>query len=552
MIRLRVVPADGDPFERVVVAESLRIGRSSKTDLVVPDPLLSREHARLFFEEGLWFVEDLGSHNGTFLNGERVEGRRAVRAGDVLALGGSSVTVRPPEAPAEGARPEGAVFRNASEVLRSGSSGLDALGSGDAAVLRRTVERLHILNEVHHALGHSVSQTELLELILERAFAHLRPEEGAIFLRQKGGEYCCVACRSVHSGGPPFQCSRHLISEVADKGMAALTLDAQTDERFAGADSILGAGVKSLVAAPLHHDGDALGMIVLCSKLSVRQFTEDDLELLVSLASVAALRIRNVALAEEAAERRRLEDEVALARRIQVALLPDSLPEVPGYQLHAGNVPSRWVSGDFYQLLMRGAGAELVVMVADVSGKGVGASLVTASLEALCAGPIEVGREPAEVFDRASLLLSRRVPAGKYATAFLGALEPASGRFRYANAGHPQGLLLRAGGGPVWLSATGVPLALMPERPYGQQEIVLDPGDLVALYSDGITEAEDPEGEEYGRERLAALLRRHSWDDLAALAHHLENDLETFARGVPFGDDRTLVLMRRQPGGGPT
>jgi len=547
MLRLRVVPADGDPFERVVAVESLRVGRSSRADLVVPDPLLSREHARLFLEEGLWFVEDLGSHNGTFLNGERVVGRRAVRAGDVLALGGSSVTLRPPEAPQEGAHPEGTVFRSASEVLRSGSSGLDALGSGDAAVLRRTVERLHILNEVHHALGHSVSQDELLQLILERAFAHLRPEEGAIFLRQPDGEYCCVACRSVHAGGPPFRCSRHLISEVADKGMAALTLDAQTDERFAGADSILGAGVKSLVAAPLHHEGDALGMIVLCSKLSVRQFTEEDLELLVSLASVAALRIRNVALAEEAAERRRLEDEVALARRIQVALLPDTLPDVPGYALHAGNVPSRWVSGDFYQLLTRRAGTELVVMVADVSGKGVGASLVTASLEALCAAPIEVGREPSEVFDRVSLLLSRRVPAGKYATAFLGVLEPDSGRFRYTNAGHPPGLVLRSGGGEVWLKGTGPPLALLADQPFAQEELRLEPGDLLVLYSDGISEAENPDGEEYGRERLAALLRGHPQEELKALAHVLELDLEAFARGVPFGDDRTLVLVRRLP-----
>lgn len=548
MLQLRIVPSDGDSFERSVAAEDLRIGRSSRTDLTILDPLISREHARLYREGDHWFVLDLGSHNGTFVNGERVEGPRRVRSGDVLGMGGSTVTVRlAPTLHEPPAATEGSLFRPVSEVLLSGGAPPPPPGAEDAGTLWRYAERLRLVNEVHHALGHSVSLNELLELILDRAFAHLRPEEGAIFLRREGGEYSCVSSRSMRPGGPAFQCSRHLITEVADKGMAALTLDAQKDERFAGADSILGAGVRSLVAAPLQHDGDPLGMIVLCSKISVRQFTEEDMELLVTLASVAALRIRNVALAEEAAERRRLEDEVALARRIQVALLPDRLPEVSGYAVHGGNVPSRWVSGDFYQVQTRREGRELVLMVADVSGKGVGASLVTASLEALCAAPIEVGREPAEVFQRATVLLNRRVPMGKYATAFMGALEPATGRFRYANAGHPPALLLRADGGEEWLEATGVPLALLPDQRYTQREVVLRPGDLVAVYSDGVTEAEDPEGEQYGPERMAALLKRHRADELKSLARSLELDLEAFARGLPFGDDRTLVLLRRLP-----
>lgn len=548
MLTLRIVPSDGDPFERDIAGTNLRIGRSSRTDLIILDPLISREHARLFQEGDHWFVEDLGSHNGTFLNGERVEGARRVRSGDVVGMGGSALTVR--LAPTLHSAPpatEGSLFRPVSEVLLSGASPPPSPAEGDAGTLWRYAERLRLVNEVHHALGHSVSLDELLELILDRAFAHLRPEEGAIFLRREGGEYSCVNSRSLRPGGPAFQCSRHLITEVADKGMAALTLDAQNDARFAGADSILGAGVRSLVAAPLQHDGDPLGMIVLCSKLSARQFTEEDMELLVTLASVAALRIRNVALAEEAAERRRLEDEVALARRIQVALLPERLPEVPGYAVHGGNVPSRWVSGDFYQIQTRREGQELILMVADVSGKGVGASLVTASLEALCAAPIEVGREPAEVFQRATMLLSRRVPMGKYATAFLGALVPATGRLRFANAGHPPPLVLRADGRREWLEATGVPLALLPDQLYEQGEVTLEPGDLLAVYSDGVTEAEDPEGEQYGAERMAALLHKHRDDDLKSLARSLEFDLEAFARGLPFGDDRTLVLLRRLP-----
>ena len=174
------------------------------------------------------------------------------------------------------------------------------------------------------------------------------------------------------------------MQQVVEERQAALVLDAQTDERFHEAMSLLDAGVRSLVAAPLLDPGGALGLIVLGSRLTVRQFAEEDMELLASLASVAAMRIRNVHLAEEAAERKRLEQEVALAREIQVGLLPDSLPEVEGWDIVAGNIPSRGVSGDFFKVEMRHDESEVVLMLSDVSGKGIAASLLTA-LEALSA-----------------------------------------------------------------------------------------------------------------------------------------------------------------------
>ncbi len=152
-------------------------------------------------------------------------------------------------------------------------------------------------------------------------------------------------------------------------------------------------------------------MIALSSRLQVRQFDEEDLELLVSLASVAALHVRNVALAEEAAERRRMTEELALARRIQVGLLPAALPEVPGWELHGGSVPSREASGDYYLVARREEAGDCVVMVVDVSGKGIAAALLTASVEALAAGFLELGLAPAEVCDRVCRL--RPDPAGE-------------------------------------------------------------------------------------------------------------------------------------------
>ena len=199
---------------------------------------------------------------------------------------------------------------------------------------------------------------------------------------------------------------------------------------------------------------------MLESRAGVRQFAEEDLELLVSLAAVAALHLRNLALAMEAAERRRLEEELALARRIQVALLPDHLPEISGWDLYGGNFPSRGVSGDYYEVVERAEGRECVFMMADVSGKGMAASLLTVSLQALSTGPIEDGLPPEEICTRLSRLLYRRTPPEKYATAFLGVLEPATGRLRYTNAGHNPPLVLRAAG-----QRRGAGLDRRPHRP---------------------------------------------------------------------------------------
>ena len=555
-LKLSVVPAEGEPFQRTLAPGAPAIvGRSSEAELMIPDRMLSRKHARLFFEDGDWYVEDLGSHNGTFLNGARLQAPARLKAGDVLALGGSTLGLDEFAAPrGSGQEVESAhsstmsgstVFKSATEVLRRGA---EEHGSGretDKEALRASLERLRILNQVHQALAKPISLNELLDLILDKAFSNLHPEDGAVYLRRKDGEYICAASRSSRPSAGPVTVPRSLVREVGDKGMAALVLDVQSDDRFAGAASMLMAGVRSLVAAPLQDAQGVLGIITLASSLAVRQFTEEDMELLVSLGAVAALRIRNVALADEAAEVRRLEEELALARRIQLALLPERLPEIAGYEVHGGNLPSRGVSGDYYEVLRRKGGTEAVLWIADVCGKGMSAALLTASLEALAAGLIEEGLAPDDVFGRVSRLLYQRTPPEKYATAFMAAIELDTGKVSYSSAGHCPSLLLRSDGGCEWLNATGIPIGLMEDWAYTRHEASMGTGDLLMLYTDGITEAMDPSGEEFGNERLAEVMSAHKGEPLRDIAKALEASMDVFAKGVPYHDDRTLVLLRR-------
>jgi sigma-B regulation protein RsbU (phosphoserine phosphatase) len=538
--------------------DEILVGRAEESDIVLADRAASRRHARISRAGSGWWVEDLGSRAGTRRNSNTVTAREPLAPGDQIAVGTSLLLVEriddlaaPRARPLSNAPPAPgtSVFMKAADLLSGGHAPADL----DTGALRRHAERLEMLNEVHRALGRSMALPELLELILDNAWKALGPEEGVIVLREGPGRYRRATSRRGPGSRTEALLSRTLHEEVIEKRQAALVCDIAADERFGQAASLMMSGIRSLIAAPLYDDQGPLGMIALDSRAHVRSFTAEDLELLTSLASVAALRIRNIALVEESAERRRLEEEIKLARAIQVGLLPRELPAIPGWSLHGGSVPSRGVSGDYYLATVRGDGSELFGMIVDVSGKGMGAALLTASLEALAASPVQNGMSPGEIAPLVSNLLYRRTPLAKYATAMLVSVDVAggsNGRLGFTNAGHNPALLVRADGSVERLGATGPPIGLLAEARFTEQERTLGPGDLLVLYTDGIVEACDPEDEEFGLERLEAYLVARRQAPLAKLAEGLDVELEKFVRGVPFADDRTLVLLRREAASG--
>jgi sigma-B regulation protein RsbU (phosphoserine phosphatase) len=540
-LRLRITPPVGEPYEHKCDTDSLVVGRSSKADLVLSDRFLSRQHARFFRDGGSWMVEDLGSRNTTLLNGRPVAAPMRLSPGDQVKLSETVITIGDASSLASkpGEERDGDATSSDTIVLRSASELL-------AQAERESAERLRLLNDVHRALAKSLTLPELLELVLDRAFAQLGPEEAVVFLKAPKGKLEMAASRRMPNARGDFLYSRSLEHEVAEKAQAALVLDAQTDQRFAAAESILTSGVRSLIAAPLLDEGGSLGMIVLSSRVHVRRFSEPDMELLVAFAAVAALRIRNLSLAEEAARRRELEKEMKLARQIQIALLPESLPEIKGYSVFAKNDASRAVSGDLYEFQGRDEGDEQVIVIADVSGKGMAASLLAASFDALLMGPIEVGYTTDLICSKVSRRLFTRTPPERYATAFVAALDPGTGKLAYTNAGHNAGLLVRKDGSVQKLEANGLPVGLFPVVEYEKAEVLLSPGDLVVLYTDGITEAANPKGEEFGLARLETLMREHVAKPLPAIGAAVEKALEAFADGTPYGDDRTLVMLRRE------
>lgn len=544
-MKLLVSPADGNPFERTLDQDSLVIGRASSADLLLADPFLSRHHARLYRRDGHLFVEDLGSRNGTRVNGREVRAPTAVQPGDRIGLSGSHIDLEYRPANLSTVDLQATVLRPALEFLESSRLETQAPDDGTDADVHTHVRRLQRLNRIYKEIGRTLSIDELRAALLDRTFEELEPEHLALFLEASNGAYEPAGVRSAPHAVPAPPLSRALVQEVCHRGMSALVNDIEHDERFADSKSLVLSGPRSLAAAPLVDEAGTLGMLVASSTATVRKFHEEDLEFLTSVASVAALKIRNLRLARAAIARERHEQELKIARRIQESLLPLQLPHFAGLELFARNSPSRGVSGDFYEVAACRDGRHCSILVVDVSGKGIPAALLTASIEALVAGPMEDRVSPDEVLGMVSRRLYERTPPEKYATAFFAIIDTHDGTVHFSNAGHNPSLLVHADGRITRLEVEGKPLGLVRGSSYELGEVRLAPGDSLVVYTDGLTEAENPSGEQFGTGRLEYCSREGRALPIEQFGTTILDAVARHGGGRAADDDCTLLIARR-------
>ena len=537
-IRLVIEPPGAAPFGGDYDGPSVVLGRSTQATVPVADASLSRLHARFFERDGAWYVEDLGSKNATLLNGRMLSGPALVRPRDTVRMAGTRVEVDTPGDPTPEVAPDPddepltGIFKPASDILEL----------KEASAPRS----LKLLNEVHRALARPITLDALADLILDSAFAHLSPEEGALFLRRENGELYRAKSRRLPGETGEFVYSRRLIREVAEKGQAALVEDVSRDERFASSESLISFGVRSLLAAPLLDAEGSAGMIVLHSQAQVRKFKEEDLELLVSLASVATLRLRTIVLAEETAQRRLLDKELALAHDIQMGMLPKRLPERSEFELGAALRPARSVGGDLYDFLL--VDDRLWLLVGDVSGKGVGAALVMAMTRTLFHAVVPDQPDLPSVAGRLNEELARDNDRAMFVTAFLACLDVQTGRLEYTNAGHnPPYRIPRDGALEPIMGARGLPLGVFEGQSYNTEQMALRNGDALLLFTDGVIEATDPRGESFGAARFEhALVGLREEVSAPRLVEGVLGILDAFVAGAPPADDITLLALRWQ------
>jgi sigma-B regulation protein RsbU (phosphoserine phosphatase) len=294
--------------------------------------------------------------------------------------------------------------------------------------------------------------------------------------------------------------------------------------------------------------GRRLGVLAVADKESrdgsVLDFTPSDARLLSLFANQAAGAIETARLHREAIEREKIERELELAAAIQREILPRFLPEVAGVELAAANLPTRQVGGDYFDLFPLSRG-RLGFLVADVSGKGVPAALLVSTVHAAVHLQIDEAKTVAELIERIDRHLQRFSATRKFLTLFFGLLEPDSGLLRYVSAGHNPALVARAGGRIEQAHSTGVPIGLLPNATWREETLTLNPGELIAVYTDGLTEAGNEQDEEFGLERLSRRVAEGARWPIQQLCDSILADVADFASGMPQYDDQTLLLVRR-------
>jgi sigma-B regulation protein RsbU (phosphoserine phosphatase) len=328
-----------------------------------------------------------------------------------------------------------------------------------------------------------------------------------------------------------------LIGWVAQNGEGVVVPDVREDTRYVNARK----ATRSEVVAPIISNDSVIGVFDLESD-DLNAYTEDDKQILMLLASQVAIIVEKAMLHEQLVEKKRLEAQLEVARQVQLALLPERDPELDGFDISGYNFSTEEVSGDYYDFV-KPYDDQLGLVIADVSGKGVPASLLMAFLRASLRSAIHVGYAPNVAMAKVNYLLWESIEQHQFVTCFYGILDATNRTLAFVNAGHNPLLVLNPDG-PRFIERGGLPLGLFKDTRYYEYYLPIDSGQILVLYTDGATEAQSPEGQEYGRSRLVDAVRRCRDRRAREMIDYIYNDIFEWTGGRGSGDDVTFVVIK--------
>lgn len=533
---MRVVPLEGERYT---------LGRAPNNDLCFhEDAGLSRNHLALERTGGVWAVVDLGSRNGTKVNGVAVAPRRVLMPGDRITAGSlvleykseqldraSSVEFvdSPFEAPA-GAT----VVANLDNIMKGGRA---LLSTQSGATPGR--QQVHPLVRAGQELAGHRPLDQLFPTIMNLAVEAVGATRGVLMILE-GGQLETRAAK-----GDGFKISNTVRDQVLNKKESLLVRDVRLDQMLRDQASIVAQSVRSMMAVPLQTSDNVLGLIYVDSPHMVRPFTAEDLNLLTVMANIAAIRIEHARLLEVEKHDMLIARDMQQAAEIQRSLLPSRPPQIDGLDVAALSEPCRSVGGDYYDFFMRPGGRQ-VFLVGDVAGKGMPAALLMTSLQARVQVLLEEKLEMAALVTRLNSSILTSCPGNRFITFFICEIDPATGEVTYCNAGHNPPLLIRANGKVQRLEDGGPVLGILPRYAFSQHKCRMDEEDLLVMFTDGVTEAEKiGSDEEYGERRLLELVRRNHELPVSEILPALTEDVAAFAGSVTSSDDFTVMIIRK-------
>lgn len=531
-------------------SERVTLGRQVDCPVCLSSKQVSRQHARISARDDRFVIEDLGSSNGTYLNGQRLTPHvpETLTEQDVLQIGPYVFALRPL---ASGASSASATGAEPSLVVRESLSAvnLKSVFTPDAA------ERLRVVLEIAQHLARTLDLDPLLDRLLEQIIT-LFPQADRALVILCEGERLIVRAQKARGGREasawPF--SRTIVRRALDEGAGLLSEDISKDQRFQTSTTITSLELHSVLCAPLiSAEGQRLGALQVDGRSKGYGFRTEDLQLLTAISMQVSIVLENVALHAQRLREERLLQEIAVAREIQQSYLPEELEGFPGadFEISGQVFPARQVAGDFYDFFKTPAG-KLAFFIGDVSGKGMPAALFLVAVRTLCRHLIQEGvASPAQLLARLNDALAADNPSCMFVTLIHGIYDPATGEAVLSSGGHPAPLLRRADGSIA-------PIALKSGRLLGYDagklglnecRVTLEPGDLLLAVTDGLLEARS-RGERvmFGGDRLLELARTFAPDHpLEDCAEAAKAAIEHFTGTQELQDDLTLLLLRRNP-----
>jgi len=562
------------------------LGRHPKCQIVLDNAAVSRHHAQVLENHGVFYVEDLRSRNGTFLNDTAVSGRTEIKDQDKITVCDIifQFYLQMPKAeesttfiPSTNLHNQHAILDDQSsiyvgnqlehsnreidlaELIEENSSGPSARSSiiskynvSSGSSLRLDVQpeaKLRAIFEISNSLGESLTIDEILPKILDTLFRLFTPaDEGFILLKKPESNKLQVkAVKNRHSKQTETApVSTTILKQALRSGEAILSADAAHDARFKSSESLSNFRIHSVMCVPLmSKNGDALGVIQLDTRDTRHQFSQEDLDLLVSVATQATIAIENANLLEAVLKQRDLERDMDFATQVQLGFLPNERPQVPNYEFYDFYESALSVGGDYFDYIQLPDG-RVGVTIGDVAGKGVPAALLMARLYSSARYQLLTKLSAAEALSGLNSEIASSGVGYRFITFVMAIIDPVKNEIAIANAGHLAPVIRSANGETHSMGKheSGMPLGIVREQTYKESKLPFEAGDSLVMFTDGITEAMDHENEMYNKHRVEKYIEQGP-TEIKDLIKGIVADVESFCQGRSQRDDMCLVGFQR-------
>ncbi len=555
-------PGGTSPGETIALdADLLVIGRDADTcQIVIPHHAVSRRHAQISRSNGNFFIEDLRSRNNTFVNSKQVTIRTPLKAEDKIKICDFLFRFHDERVKEPPPIPDWMKKEPQEEDDPGGMTTIEATGSrvnAQSYLDNQNADRLKVLLEISTSLLRTLELDPLLTQVAETLLKEFRQADRCfVILLDENGKPIPKVTKARRPGLDETRFSRTIVKKAVDSLQSYLSEDASSDASLGPAASIAEFRIRSVMCVPLvSSDGKALGAIQMDTQDRAKKFKEDDLNLLTIVANLAAVAVEKAKLHETVLNQAKERKEIELARAVQLGFLPQSFPEVPEYEFYSHYSPAQSIGGDYYDYIYLPGGL-LGVVVGDVAGKGVPAALLVAKLSSEVRYCLLTENERNKAVQLLNDQMIRGGLGDRFVTLAATVLDPKNHTLTVVNAGHMSPRKYCAASGEISdvisNDATGLPLGVMPEFEYELVNFTLEPGDIVTIFTDGVTDAMSPSGELFGITGVDRCMNPGEDATGPALTpkkvgERLMQAVRRHANGRPQNDDIALISFGRLP-----